>query len=81
MAAQEYEETIDGKVRIDLNKGIMVDPEENIMSLSKVNGKVIITKNEDGAEKEVTTQKASQKVYTQPSLNTIYSNQKGVSYG
>ena len=71
--AQNYQSGIEGVIRVDLKKGIIVDEIDNIMKIEEVNGEFTITKNENGIEKEETTTKTFQKTLT-PSRNTIYTN-------
>ena len=64
---------MEGTIRVDLKKGIIVDENNEIMKIEKNNGEISIIKEENGVEKEEVTQKTFQKTLT-PSPNTIYSN-------
>ena len=73
-SANEYQQSIEDIVRIDLEKGIIVDKQDNIMKIEKNNGQYYITKEENGIEEqEVIQEKTYQKTLTHSS-NTIYSN-------
>ena len=71
--ANDYQQNIDGVIRIDLKKGIMVDEQDNIIKIEKNNGEFSIIRDEDGIQKEEVQEKSYQKTLT-PSRNTIYSN-------
>ena len=71
--AKNYQQNIDGVIKVDLKKGVMVDELDNIMKIEENNGEFSITKNENGIEKEEKTTKTFQKSLT-PSRNTIYSS-------
>lgn len=71
--ANDYQQNIDGTIRIDLKKGIIVDKLDNIMKIEKNNGEFSIIKNENGVQKEEVQEKSYQKTLT-PNKNTIYSN-------
>lgn len=71
--ANDYQQNIDGVIRIDLKKGIIVDELDNIMKIEKNNGEFSIIKDENGIEKEEVQEKSYQKTLT-PSRNTIYNN-------
>ena len=71
--AKNQQQNIQKIIRIDLKKGIIVDDENNIMKIEKVNGEFTITKNENGVEKEESVKKTFQNTLT-PSKNTSYSN-------
>lgn len=71
--ANDYQQSIDGIIRVDLTKGIMVDEQDNIMKIEKNNGKFYIIKDEKSAKKEKAQEKSFQKTL-KPSTNTIYSN-------
>jgi len=73
IAAQDYQQGIDGVIRIDLNKGIIVDEQDNIMKIEKNNGQYIIIQEGENVQKQVTQEKTYQKTLT-PNRNTIYSN-------
>ena len=63
-----------GIIRIDLEKGIIVNEQNQIMKIEKNNGNFSITKEENGVKKEIKIkEKSFQKTLT-PSNNTIYSN-------
>lgn len=71
--ANNYQQGIDGVIKVDLKKGIIVDELDNISKIEEVNGEFTIIKEENGKKKEETTTKSFQKTLT-PSRNTIYSN-------
>ena len=71
--AENYQQGIEGLIRVDLKKGIIVDELDIIMKIEEVNGEFTITKNENGIEKSESTTKTFQKTLT-PSKNTIYSS-------
>lgn len=71
--AQSYQQGVEGVIRVDLKKGIIVDEADNIMRIQETNGEFTITKNENGVEKQQQPTKAPQKKLT-ASKNTIYSN-------
>lgn len=71
--ANNYQQNIQGVIRIDLQKGIIVDENDDIMKIEKNNGEISIIKDDNGVEKEEVKQKTFQKTLT-PSPNTIYSN-------
>ena len=71
--SDNYQQSLDGVIRVDLKKGIIVDENDDIMKIQKRNGEFAIMKEEDGIEKEATQAKSYQKTLT-TSKNTIYSN-------
>ena len=71
--ANNYQQNIQGIIRIDLQKGIIVDENDNIMKIEKNNGEISITKDDNVVEREEVKQKTFQKTLT-PNPNTIYSN-------
>lgn len=74
--ANNYQKDIDGVLKIDLQKGIIVDEQDNIMRIEKNSSGIAIIKEENGVEKEEVKEenvKVHQKTLT-PSPNTIYSN-------
>lgn len=73
--ADNHQQNVDGVIRVDLSRGIIVDEQDNIMKIEKNNGEYTIIKEENGVEKQVNQEKTYQKqrVLT-PSQNTIYSN-------
>lgn len=71
--ANYYQQNIEGVIKIDLKKGIMVDEQDNIIKIEKNNGEFSIIKDEDGIQKEEIQEKSYQKTLT-PSRNTIYSS-------
>ena len=71
--AQSYRKDSNGVIRIDLKKGIIVDENDNIMKIEEVNGEFIITKTENGVEKQQQADKSPQKRLT-ASRNTLNSN-------
>lgn len=73
-AAQNYQHNIDGTIRIDLKKGVIVDELNNISKIEKINGELVIMTNENGIEKEEKTSSNSFQKTLTPSRNTIYSN-------
>ena len=71
--ANDYQQNIDGVIRIDLKKGIIVDEQDDIMKIKQNNGEFSVIKEENGIQKEEAQEKSYQKTLT-PSRNTIYSN-------
>lgn len=71
--AINYQKNIEGIIRIDLKKGVIVDEKDNIMKIEKNNGEISIKKEENGIEKEEVKSKTYQKTLT-PNPNTLYSN-------
>ncbi|MBE6139192.1 MAG: hypothetical protein E7174_01620 [Firmicutes bacterium] len=71
--ANDYQQNIDGTIRVDLKKGVIVDELNEIMKIEKNNGEFTIIKDENGVEKEEVKEKTFQKTLT-PNRNTIYSN-------
>lgn len=70
--AYDYQQSNNSNIRIDINKEIIVDEEDNIMKISKENGEIKIVKDENGLEKDETHKKGYQKQLT-PNKDTIYS--------
>lgn len=71
--ANNYQLGIKDIIRVDLEKGIIVDELDNIMKIEKNNGEYSITKDDNVIEKKPSKQKTFQKKLT-PNTNTIYSN-------
>ena len=71
--ANNYQQGIEGVIRVDLKKGIIVDELDNISKIEEVNGEFTIIKEDNGIEKEENATKSFQKTLT-PSRNTIYSS-------
>jgi len=72
--AKNYQQGINGTIRVDLKKGIIIDEFDSIMKIEETDGEFTITKNENDVEKEEkTTTKTFQKTL-KTSPNTIYSN-------
>ena len=71
--AQSHRKDTNGVIRVDLKKGIIVDEDDNIMKIEEVNGEFIVTKNENGVEKQEQPTKAPQKKLT-ASRNTLNNN-------
>ena len=71
--ANDFQQSIDEVIRVDLKKGIIVDEQDNIMEIAKNNGEFSIIKEENGVQKEEVQEKSYQKTLT-PNRNTIYSN-------
>lgn len=71
--ANDYQQSIEGVIRVDLKKGIMVDEQDNIIKIEKKNGEFSVIRDENGVQKEEVQEKSYQKTLT-PSRNTIYSN-------
>lgn len=71
--ANDYQQNIDGVIRIDFKKRIMVDEQDNIMKIEKSNGQFSVIRDENGVQKEEVQEKSYQKTLT-PNRNTIYSN-------
>lgn len=71
--ANNYQQGIEGVIRVDLKKGIIVDELDNIARIEEINGEFTIKKDENGIEKDETATKSFQKTLT-PSRNTIYSS-------
>ena len=71
--AYDYQQNNPGTIRVDLEKGIIVDELDTIMKIEKNNGEFAIVKDGDTIEKEEVKEKTFQKTLT-PSRNTIYSN-------
>ena len=72
-AAVDYEQSINDVIRLDLNKGIIVDELDNIIKIEKKDGEVIIIKDNKVVEKKDSNVKTYQKKLT-PTPNSIYSN-------
>lgn len=74
-AAMNYSVDNKQQIRIDLNKHIMIDEDENIMRITKEDDEIKIVNDTDGAdmEKGIENTKTYQKTLT-PSTSTIYSN-------
>ena len=73
-AADNYQQNIDGIIRVDLEKSIIVDEQDNIMNIEKIGNEYKITKEEDGIKKEAEIKKNSHQKVLTASNNTIYSN-------
>lgn len=73
--AVNYQLSTNEAIKVDLQNGVIVDKDDNIMKIQKENEEYKIIKDEDGIDKEVTAEKTKsyQKKLT-PSSNTIYSN-------
>lgn len=74
--AMNYQQSIPGIIKIDLNKGIMVDEYENIKKIDKENGEYVIKSNENGIQKEENTEDYTKSYQKQLTLtpNTMYSS-------
>lgn len=72
--ANEYQQNIQGTIKIDLNKGIMVDEQNNISKIEKYNDSYYINNGENDNQKEKITEKKTHQKSLTPSRNTIYSN-------
>ena len=71
--AINYQTSNNSKIKIDLNKGIIVDEKNNIAKITKQDGEVKII-NQDSKEKEENEKSNNfQKVF-KPNNNTIYNN-------
>ena len=73
-AANNYQQNIEGIIRIDIERGIMVDEENTIMKIEKENGKYVVKLDDKEKEKQIPEQKGI--VYQKqlkPNTNTIYS--------
>ena len=70
-----YQQNRSDVLRIDLKKGVIVDEQNNISKIEKINGEFQIKSDDNSLEKEATQEqlKPKQRVLT-PSPNTIYSN-------
>ncbi|MBQ9072493.1 MAG: hypothetical protein IJY25_04995 [Bacilli bacterium] len=74
-AANNYQQTIEGVIRVDLEKGIMVDEENTIMKIEKENGEYVVKFDNDSPENEITEQKnIGYQKQLRPNPNTIYSS-------
>lgn len=74
--AINHQRNVDTPIRIDINKGIIVDEANNISKIEKHNGEFTVISSNDGVQKEQKIEeptKQKQRVLT-PSTNTIYSN-------
>lgn len=73
-SANEYQQNAKDVVRIDLQKSIIVDSQNNIMKIKKNNGQYSITKENNNVEKEEIFEEKSYKKTLTPTPNTLYSN-------
>lgn len=57
--ALNYQLNTNQIIRIDLQKGVIVDEQDNIMKIEKENGQYTIIKDENGIDKDVTPEKTT----------------------
>ncbi len=70
-----YQQDKSDPIRVDLNKGIIVDKDNNIAKIQKENGEFIIKGDENTKENENVQEKTYQKqMVLKPSNDTLYSN-------
>lgn len=72
--ARNYQQSVEGVIRVDLKKGIIVDKLDNIIKIEKNNGEFVIIKDENGVQKEEEVNKKSFQKTLKPNNNTIYGN-------
>ena len=72
-AANDYQQDIEGVIRVDLKKGIIVDELDNIMKIEKNNGEFSTIKDENGIEKDVEVKEKTFQKTLNPANHTIYS--------
>lgn len=74
-AANNYQQTIQGIIRVDIEKGIMVDEENTIMKIENENGEYVVKFDNDPTENQITEQKnIGYQKQLRPNPNTIYSS-------
>lgn len=73
-AADEYQQNIDYVIRLDLEKGVIVDEKDKIIKIEKNNGTYLLTNEEGTVKNELETKEKSHQKTLKPNLNTIYSN-------
>ena len=71
--ADQHQQNIDGVIRVDLQKGIIVDELDNITKIEKNNGEYNLINDDNTIVKHQEQEKSYQKTLT-PSRNTMYSN-------
>ena len=69
-----YEQNIDGNIRIDFNKEVIVDEDNNIFKIEKSNGEYSVIKGENGVEHNPVVKNKSYQKTMKPSQNTLYSS-------